>query len=151
MWASSPALPIFSPHFPLFTPGLPHCSHTGLRHTHTELFSCQNICKYLLLFLKFIIPDLYTTGFFPSWSVWILLADCYIQSTPLRMEKMEPSCTVGGSVNWCIHYGEHYRDSLKTNSRATIWSYNALLSVYPEKIRVWKNTYTQWSLQHYLQ
>ena len=29
------------------------------------------------------------------------------------VEKREPSCTVGGNVNWYSHYGEQYRDSLK--------------------------------------
>ena len=26
------------------------------------------------------------------------------------VEKMEPSCTVGGNVNWYSHYGEQYGD-----------------------------------------
>ena len=29
------------------------------------------------------------------------------------VEKREPSCTVGGNVNWCGHYGEQYGGSLK--------------------------------------
>ena len=29
------------------------------------------------------------------------------------VEKREPSCTVGGNVNWCRHYGEQYGGSLK--------------------------------------
>ena len=29
------------------------------------------------------------------------------------MEKREPSCTVGGNVNWYSHYGRQYGDSLK--------------------------------------
>ena len=29
------------------------------------------------------------------------------------MEKMEPSYTVGGNVNWYNHYGEQYGGSLK--------------------------------------
>ena len=29
------------------------------------------------------------------------------------VEKREPSYTVGGNVNWCSHYGEQYRGSLK--------------------------------------
>ena len=41
------------------------------------------------------------------------------------MERREPSCTVGGYVNWDSHYGEEYGDSLKkTKNRATIWNYN---------------------------
>ena len=30
------------------------------------------------------------------------------------VEKREPSCIVGGNVNWCSHYGEQYGGSLKT-------------------------------------
>ena len=29
------------------------------------------------------------------------------------VEKREPSCTIGGNVNWYSHYGRRYRDSLK--------------------------------------
>ena len=29
------------------------------------------------------------------------------------VEKREPSCTVGGNVNWYSHYGEQYGSSLK--------------------------------------
>ena len=29
------------------------------------------------------------------------------------VEKREPSCTVGGNVNWCSHYGEQYGGSSK--------------------------------------
>ena len=29
------------------------------------------------------------------------------------VERMEPSCTVGGNVNWHSHYGEEYGGSLK--------------------------------------
>ena len=29
------------------------------------------------------------------------------------VEKREPSCTVGGNVNWYSHYGEQYAGSLK--------------------------------------
>ena len=36
------------------------------------------------------------------------------------MEKREPSCTVGGNVNWCSHYGEQYGGSLKTKNKITI-------------------------------
>ena len=29
------------------------------------------------------------------------------------VEKREPSCTVGGNINWYSHYGEQYGGSLK--------------------------------------
>ena len=34
------------------------------------------------------------------------------------VEKNEPSCTVGGNVNWWSHYGRLYGDSLKTKNKA---------------------------------
>ena len=34
------------------------------------------------------------------------------------VKKKEPSCTVGGNVNWWSHYGRPYRDSLKTKNKA---------------------------------
>ena len=43
------------------------------------------------------------------------------------VEKREPSCNVGGNVNWCSHYGEQCGSSLKKNktkNRATVWSSN---------------------------
>ena len=52
------------------------------------------------------------------------------------MEKREPSCIVGGNVNWCIHYEKHNGDSsikLKTEIQ-----YNpaiSLLGLYPEKTK----------------
>ena len=29
------------------------------------------------------------------------------------VEKREPSCIVGGNVNWCSHYGKQHGGSLK--------------------------------------
>ena len=40
------------------------------------------------------------------------------------MEKREPSCTVGGNVNWYSDYGEQYGDSLKTWNKTIIWPNN---------------------------
>ena len=34
--------------------------------------------------------------------------------------KKELPYTVGGNVNWYIHYGKHYGGSLKTKNRATM-------------------------------
>ena len=34
------------------------------------------------------------------------------------VEKREPSCTVGGNVNWCSHYGKQYGDSLKNEKQS---------------------------------
>ena len=41
------------------------------------------------------------------------------------VEKREPSCTVGGNVNWYSHYGRRYGDSLKkTRKKTTVWPSN---------------------------
>jgi len=34
------------------------------------------------------------------------------KNTGKGVKKREPSCTVGGNVNWYSHYGEPYEDSL---------------------------------------
>ena len=39
------------------------------------------------------------------------------------VEKREPSCTVGGNINWYNCYGEQYGVSLK-NENTTVWSSN---------------------------
>ena len=54
------------------------------------------------------------------------------------MRKGEPSCTVGGNVNWYSHYREKYRGSLKKkNKKLKIeLPYNPaipFLGIYPEK------------------
>ena len=33
--------------------------------------------------------------------------------------EREPSCTVGGNVSWCSHYGKHRADPQKTKNRIT--------------------------------
>ena len=58
------------------------------------------------------------------------------------VEKREPSCTVGGNVNWYSHYGEEYGGSLKSKNRVTIWSCNPLLGIYMEKTLIRKDTCT---------
>ena len=49
-----------------------------------------------------------------------------------NVEKREPSCTVGGNVNWYSHYGEQYRDSLRTKNRAPYDPAVPLLDIYLE-------------------
>ena len=40
------------------------------------------------------------------------------------MEKKEPSCTTGMSINWYSHYGEQYGECLEYRNRSTIWLNN---------------------------
>ena len=51
------------------------------------------------------------------------------------VEKREPSCTVGGNVNWYKHYGEQYGDFLKKiRSKMTTWPSNPTTGHIP-----WEN------------
>ena len=43
-----------------------------------------------------------------------------IRNPGKHVEKSEPSCTVGGNVNWYCHHGEEYRGAFKKKNRATI-------------------------------
>ena len=37
-----------------------------------------------------------------------------------KVNKSEPSDTIGGNVNWCSHWGKQYGGSLKTKNRVTV-------------------------------
>ena len=57
------------------------------------------------------------------------------------VEKREHSCTVGGNVNWYIHYGRQYGDSLKkkqTRNKTTIWPSNSTPQHIPWGNQNWK-------------
>ena len=47
------------------------------------------------------------------WSVWPSLTSLQITNAGETIEKMEPSYTVDGNVNWCSHYGEQFEVSSK--------------------------------------
>ena len=50
------------------------------------------------------------------------------------MEKKEPLYVVGGIINWFIHYGENYGDSLrKLKIEVPYDPVIPLLGIYPEK------------------
>ena len=53
-------------------------------------------------------------------SKWPSSKDLQIVNAREDVEKREPSCMVGGNVNWYSHYGEQHGDSLKTKNRAVI-------------------------------
>ena len=59
------------------------------------------------------------------------------------MEKREPSCTVGGNINWYSHYGRRYGDSLKkTRNKTTYDPAIPLLGIYTEETKIEKDTCT---------
>ena len=52
------------------------------------------------------------------------------------VEKREPSCTVGGNVNWCSHYGKQSGGSLKKIKIELPYDPTIpLLVIYPEKTK----------------
>ena len=56
----------------------------------------------------------------------------------------EPSCPVGGNVNWYSHYGEQYGGSLKTpKNRTTIWPSNPTTGHIP-----WENHNSKRDMYH---
>ena len=60
------------------------------------------------------------------------------------VEKREPSCTIGGNVNWYSHYGRHYGNSLKKLGIKPPYDPEIpLLGMYPEETKTEKDS---WSL-----
>ena len=53
-----------------------------------------------------------TWGTISHWSEWLLSKSLQINAGE-GVEKRKLSYTVGGNVNWCSYYGEHYRGFLK--------------------------------------
>ena len=59
------------------------------------------------------------------------------------MEKREPSCIVGGNVNWYSHYGEQLWRFLKTLGIKLSYDPTiTLLGIYPEESITEKDTHT---------
>ena len=61
----------------------------------------------------------------------------------IRSLEREPSCTIGGEVNWCNNYGKQYGGSSK--KRKIELSYDLeilLLGIYPNKTVIQKDTCT---------
>ena len=57
-------------------------------------------------------------------------------------ENRESSYTVGGSVNWCCHYGEQHGDSLFLKKLEPPYDPAiSLLGLHPEKTLILKDTY----------
>ena len=59
------------------------------------------------------------------------------------VEEREPSCTVGGNVNWYSRYGEQYGGSLKSKTKITIWPSNPTTGHIP-----WENRNSKRTMYH---
>ena len=58
------------------------------------------------------------------------------------MEKREPSCTVGGNVNWYSHYGEQFGNTLEIYTELPYDPAVPLLGIYPDKTLLKRDTCT---------
>ena len=68
------------------------------------------------------------------------------------VEKREPSCTVGGNVNWYSHMEDGMETPWKTRNKTTIWPSNPTPRHVPWGNQGWnRHMYPHCSLQHYLQ
>ena len=63
-----------------------------------------------------------------------------------RVEKREPSYTVGANVSWCNHDGKQYGGSLKKLKIETYEAEIPLLGIHLEKTIIQKNTCTPKSI-----
>ena len=57
-------------------------------------------------------------------------------------EKMEPSCTVVGNVNWYSHYGKQYGGSLKNCKQNYHMTQKSHSWAYTQRKPYFKKTYT---------
>ena len=71
------------------------------------------------------------------WSEWPSSKRLQTINALEGVKKRELSCTVGGNVNWCSHYGRQYGDSLKIN-KTTIWPSNPTPRHIPWGNKNWK-------------
>ena len=53
-----------------------------------------------------------------------------ITSAGEDVEKREPLCTIGGTVNWCSHHGNQYGDSSKKKKIELPYDSNNSTSAY---------------------
>ena len=86
------------------------------------------------------------------WSEWPSPNSLQTINAREGVEKREPSCTVGGHVNWYSHYGRWYGDSLKkktkTRNKITIWPSSPTTRHIPWGNKNWKRhmyPYVHWS------
>ena len=68
-------------------------------------------------------------GITSHWSEWPSSKSLLIIKAGEGVEKRKPSYIIGNTVNWYSHYGEQYRNSLKSwkYTRTTVWFRNPTL------------------------
>ena len=87
-----------------------------------------------------------------SWSEWPSLASPQITNAGECVEKREPSCTVGGNVNWYKHCGKQYGGTLENYIQNYHMTQQSHSSPYLwTKLSVKETHAPVCSLQHYSQ
>ena len=72
---------------------------------------------------------------------WLLSKRQEITNVGEDVEKREPSYTVGGTVNWCSHYGKTvWRFLKKLKIELPYDPAIPVLGIYPEKTTIQKDT-----------
>ena len=77
-------------------------------------------------------------------SEWPSLISPQITNAEGGTEKREPSCSIGGTVSWCNHYGEQYGDSSMYRFLYIELPYDPavpLLGIYLDKTFLKKDTW----------
>ena len=73
-------------------------------------------------------------------SEWPSLISPQIANAGEGMEKREPSCTVGGNVNWYNHYGKQYGGTLEKYIELPYDPKIPLFGIYLDKTFLEQNT-----------
>ena len=63
-----------------------------------------------------------------------------ITSAGEDVEKREPLCTIGGTVNWCSHHGNQYGDSSKKKKKYNYHMIPTILLLHIHSLEGNKNT-----------
>ena len=74
------------------------------QQAHEKLLNLTNRQRNAIQNYKEIPPHTFQNGYYQRQQ---------ITNTCKDVGEREPSCTVGGNVKWCSHYGKRYGDSSK--------------------------------------
>ena len=108
--------------------------HTDGQQAHEKMLHIANLgkCKWKLQW-----------SITSPWSEWPSSKSRQIINAGEGVKKKEPSCTVGGNVNWCSHYGDQYGGSSKKLKEELPYDPAIpLLGIYLEKTIIHKDTCT---------
>ena len=71
----------------------------------------KKVCTALIIIREMQVKT--TVGYCLTLVTMVIIRKSTNKNTEERVEEKEPSYSVGGSMNWCSHYGEQYGGPLK--------------------------------------